>query len=102
MTYRNRRLLDLAHTMPCMVDFPHQCTAYNGCDPMHADFKIFGRGFAHKSHDFAFAAGCRTAHRMLTSKINDTNTHEQKFHDWLRAHVKTMEWLWENGKVKVA
>lgn len=69
---------------------------------MHSDHHIFGRGGWHKSHDFAFAAGCRTAHKMLTAKVNDETTREQKFFDWLRAFVKTQEWLWVNGKLKVA
>lgn len=101
MTYRNRQLLDLAHDMPCMADFPHDCTAYNGCEPMHADSQIFGRGAGHKSHDFAFAAGCREAHRILTAKVNDEIKREAKFFAWLRAYVKTQEWLWEHKKLKV-
>ncbi len=87
MTFRSRRLLDLAHDMPCMCEFPHQCTAYLGCEPMHSDSHIFGRGGWHKSHDFAFASGCRTAHKMLTAKVNDDVKREQKFYDWLRAYV---------------
>lgn len=102
MTYRNRRLLNLAHEMPCMVEFTHQCTGYLGCEPMHSDSQLFGRGGWHKSHDFAFAAGCTVAHRMLTAKVNDETTREQKFYDWLRAFVKTQEWLWANGKLKVS
>ena len=69
---------------------------------MHADSHIFGRGASHKSHDFAFAAGCRNAHKILTAKVNDTLEREQKFFDWLRAYVKTQHYLWHNKKVKVA
>lgn len=101
MTYRNRALLDIAHGMPCCADFPHACTDYLGCEPMHSDSHLFGRGSWHKSHDFAFAAGCRTAHQMLTAKVGDDSDREQKFYDWLRAYVKTQEWLWEHGRVKV-
>lgn len=99
MTYRNRQLLNLAHTMPCMAEFPHQCTGHDGCEPMHSDHHIFGRGGWHKSHDFAFAAGCHNAHVYLTAKVNDELSREQKFFDWLRAYVKTQAWLWENEKV---
>jgi hypothetical protein len=102
MTYRNKRLTDLAHDMPCCAQFKHDCNDFNGCVPMHSDHHIFGRGAWHKSHDFAFAAGCPNAHAILTAKVNDDLERDQKFFDWMRAHVKTMEWLWTNGKLKVA
>lgn len=101
MTYRNRVLLDLAHVMPCCADFEHECNAYNGVEPMHCDSHIFGRGGWHKSHDFAFAAGCRNAHKILTAKVNDSLSREQKFFDWLRSYVKTWLWLWENERVRI-
>lgn len=101
MTYRNRKLLNIAHDMPCCADFPHDCNAHLGCEPMHADSHIFGRGHGHKSHDFAFAAGCSNAHRILTAKVNDDLSRDQKFFDWLRAYVKTLEWLWQNGRLRV-
>lgn len=97
MTYRNRKLLDLAHDMPCMADFPHQCMGHLGCDPAHSDSHIFGRGIGHKSNDFAFAAMCNPAHRML-----DTFDHDTKFFEWLRAYSKTQRYLWEQGLIKVA
>jgi hypothetical protein len=102
VTYRNRRLLNLAHEMPCMAQFEHECNAHNGCVPMHSDSHLFGRGGWHKSHDFAFASGCPNAHAIITAKVNDPVNREQKFYDWLRAHVATQEWLWTNGKLKVA
>lgn len=97
MTYRNRKLLDLAHDAPCFADFPHQCYEHLGCDPAHSDSSIFGRGHGHKSHDFAFASLCNNAHKAL-----DTMPREEKFMSWLRAYVKTQNWLWENGLIKVA
>ena len=102
MTYRNRRLLNLAHTMPCCAEFAHDCIGHQGCEPAHSDSHLFGRGGWHKSHDFAFASLCRNAHAILTAKVGDELAREQKFYDWLRAYVKTHEWLWTNGKLKVA
>lgn len=101
MTYRNRALLNLAHDMPCCADFPHECNDSNGCEPAHSDHHIYGRGGWHKSHDFAFAACCPAAHRYLTAKVNDDLQREQKFYDWMRAYVKTWEWLWTNRKVRI-
>jgi hypothetical protein len=97
MTYRNRKLLNLAHDCPCLAQFAHACTEYQGVEPAHSDQQIFGRGHGHKSHDFAIAALCHTAHLML-----DTFERDVKQAEWLRAHVRTMEWLWSNEKLKVA
>lgn len=97
MTYRSRKLLNLAHDCPCMAQFEHQCSEYQGVEPAHSDQLVFGRGHGHKSHDFAFAAMCHTAHMML-----DTFEREVKQGEWLRAYVKTQEWLWSNELIKVA
>lgn len=97
MTYRNRKLLNLAHDCPCFAGFDHGCTEYQGVEPAHSDQLIFGRGHGHKSHDFAFAAMCHTAHTML-----DTFDRETKKGEWLRAYIKTQEWLWKNERIKVA
>ena len=102
MTYRSRRHLALAHIMPCMALFPHGCNSFKGCVPMHADFQIFGRGIGHKTPDWAWAAGCPEAHRILTAKVNDDMKREQKFYDWLRAYVKTQDYLWANKLVRLA
>lgn len=97
MTYRNRKLLNLAHDSPCFAQFDHLCTEHLGVEPAHSDAQIFGRGHGHKSHDFAFAAMCHTAHMQL-----DTFEREVKQTEWLRGHIATMEFLWSNEKLKVA
>lgn len=102
MTYRNRRLLNIAHEMPCRATFPHQCTGYNGCEPAHADWQVFGRGKDHKSADWAFAAMCHEAHRMITAKINPEFDREMRQAEWLRAFVATQNWLWENERIRVS
>ena len=91
MTYRNRKLLNLSHFSPCMADFKHDCTEYQGVEPAHSDSLVWGRGHGHKSHDHAHAALCHTAHMML-----DTFERELKQMEWLRAHVKTMTFYFEN------
>ena len=96
MTYRNRKLLDLSHTMPCMASFEHQCFGHLGCDPAHSDSSAWGRGHGHKSHDFAFAAMCNQAHQELSRMDR-----EQKAAEWTFAHVKTMRYLWENKLIRV-
>lgn len=99
MTYRNRRLLDLAHDMPCQARFPHTC---NGPSvPAHSNQQIFGRGFAHKSGDMFFAAICPAAHDQIDGRHPGMDK-ETKQAEWLRAYIATQQWIWENGKVKVA
>lgn len=95
MTYRNRKLLDLAHDMPCMARFYHVCDGLS--EPAHSDQLRHGRGLGHKTGDMWFSAMCHNAHMAL-----DTMTRETKTAEWERAHIRTMEWLWENGKVRVA
>lgn len=97
MTYRNRRLLNLAHECPCTAKFPHDCSEYQGVEPAHADSQMFGRGHGHKSNDWAFAAMCHTAHMML-----DTFEREQKQTEWTIGFVATQNWLWGNEMVRVA
>lgn len=101
MTYRSRALLDLAHYIPCRAEFPHDCNGWHGCEPAHSDSHIWGRGAGHKSHDFAFAAICHNAHRMLSAQVGSDLDREQKEADWLRAYVATWEWIWEHQWVTV-
>lgn len=102
MSYRNRKLLNLAHDMPCMAKFPHDCNDSNGCEPSHGDWQSMGRGVGHKSHDFMFAAMCPTAHKMIDPKINPEFDREQRKTEWMLAYIKTQEWLWVNTLIRVA
>lgn len=99
MTYRNRKLLDLAHEMPCQAQFKHVC---NGPTvPAHSNQQIHGRGHAHKSHDCFFAGVCPAAHDQLDGRSGGMDK-ETKQAEWNRAYIATQTYLWENGKVKVA
>ena len=102
VTFRSRKLLDIAHTGPCFADFPHLCTAHLGCEPAHSDSLIFGRGSWHKTPDWAVAFMCHNAHVEMTAKVGGSMPREEKFYAWLRAYVRTMNYLFENAKVKVA
>jgi len=97
MTYRNRKLLDLAHISPCFAAFKHPCTGWQGCDPAHSDQQKHGRGTSHKTGDHWHAAMCNPAHRML-----DTFDRETKCAEWERAHIAYWDYLWREGKVRVA
>ncbi len=101
MTFRSRVLLDLAHTMPCMAKFPHNCVGYQGCEPAHSDSQLFGRGHGHKSPDWAWAAMCHNAHKILSAIVGPMFNREEKQSEWMRAYIATQNWLWENGKLRV-
>lgn len=96
MTFRSRALLDLIHECPCLAQFAHDCTEYQGVEPAHSDAQIWGRGHGHKSHDHAVAAMCHVAHMML-----DTFEREVKQTEWTIAHVATMTWLWVHGYIQI-
>lgn len=97
--YRNRRLLDLAHEIPCQADFPHVCEG--SVVPAHSNQGIFGRGAFYKSHDWAYAALCHDAHDYVDGRRGGW-AKEDKQAAWLRAYIKTQTYIWENGKVRVA
>lgn len=98
MTFRSRKLLNLAHTDTfCRADFEHVCTGWQGCEPAHSDSHLFGRGAGHKSADWATAHLCHNAHMAL-----DTMERDEGFYAWLRAYIATQNYLWDEGKVRVA
>lgn len=102
MTFRNRKLLNLAHDIPCQAKFPHECNDHLGSHPMHSNWQIWGRGAGHKAPDWAFAAGCGNAHKIIDPGLNPQMDREQRETEWLKAYVGTQNWLWENEKVKIA
>lgn len=98
MNFRSRALLDLAYQLDCTVRLPGVCTGGTG-EPAHANWAIWGKGGAMKSHDFAFCSSCRACHVALDqgSKLSDA----EREHYWLRGHVETMRLLWTRGLLLV-
>ena len=89
----------MAHEAPCMAAFIHTC---NGPSvPCHSNQQIYGRGHGHKADDWAIAAACPEAHDYLDGRKGGWDR-ETKQSEWQRAHVATMRYFFENGKVKVA
>lgn len=99
MAYRNRKLLDLAHEMPCQADFDHRCQGQ--VVPCHSNQLLFGRGASFKSPDCFFAACCGEAHDFLDGRRGGWDK-ETKHAEWLRAYIKTQEYLWKEGLIRVA
>jgi len=99
MAYRSRKLLDIAHILPCCADFPHRC---NGPSvPAHSNQQLFGRGMGFKSRDHYFAAMCPEAHDYVDGRKGGWNR-EDKHAEWIRAYVKTWDLIWERGLVEVS
>ena len=105
---RNRRLLDIAHEIPCQAQFKHDCTGLyvqeNGkylCVPAHSNAQIFGRGAYFKSGDCFFAAVCPPAHDAIDGRAGGMDK-ETKQAEWLRAYIQTQIYAWENRLLKVA
>lgn len=69
---------------------------------MHSNWQKWGRGVGHKAPDWAWAAGCDNAHRMIDPKINPRFDREERESMWLMAFIATQDWLWSQGKVRVA
>jgi hypothetical protein len=99
---RARRLLDLAHEMPCMAAFPHACNESLGCHPAHSNWQAWGKGVHLKATDWAFAAVCGAAHRELDGKLNPTMSREARQAEWLNAFIATHDWLWREKRIRVS
>lgn len=96
--YRSQKHTDLLHGAPCFFRFPH---THNGPSvPCHSNSSIFGRGAFFKTPDWAVAAGCPAAHYELD--FGKTMDRDEKFYLWLHAYVATTNWLYQNGKLRVA
>ena len=96
MTYRSRKLLDVARESPrCFC-----CGKHNDGTVVaaHANGSEYGKGMGTKAHDWAIAFLCYQCHTEIDQ---GSLPREQKKDRWLLAHIRTMEWLFDNGKVGV-
>lgn len=94
--WRSRKLLDAARDAPhCMGCFRH-----NAGDVVmaHANWHEYGKGGALKAHDWAIAALCGTCHMEIDQ--GKAMTKDERKETWIRAHVRTLEWLFETGRLK--
>lgn len=95
MNYRNRKLLDLARDMPCMM-----CGIEDGTVVMaHSNSISHGKGMGIKSSDIFVAALCVKCHTWLDA---GKSSREEKKEAFTKAMHHTWLWLWNNGKVRVA
>lgn len=96
MTFRSRKLLDLARDQSCQ-HCGHQDSSVVAA---HSNLQVHGRGMSHKSHDGMHAWLCQTCHYDL-----DFGRHlsrEEKREMFMAAMSRTYMALWDQGLIKVA
>lgn len=98
MTHRDRKLLDVAHDAPCMLQLGTNGCGNNASVPCHSDMQKHGRGHSHKSHDCLAVAGCPSCHAMFTREHLGRNGYEDA---WMKAITRYWVWLWTEGRVMV-
>lgn len=96
MTHRNRKLLDVAHDAPCMLNLG---PCWGDVVPCHSDSLEDGRGYSHKSHDALAVPGCVGCHALFTRK----NLGRERYGAVHASALKRyLVWLFENGRIAVA
>jgi len=97
MTYRNRKLLDLANKChECM-----SCGKYNTGGILvacHSNQLRDGKGKGLKAQDYRIFFGCAACNELLD---NGRQTREQNVAMFEEAHRKTIAWLFESDHIKV-
>ena len=99
--YENKALRDLCKGVPCHLNFPG-CTGGTSPDnpsvPCHSNWQSDGRGYAHKSHDFATVPGCPQCHHQLDY---GPYTREQREDSFRLAQRRWWAYLWMNNLIGV-
>jgi hypothetical protein len=68
--------------------------------PRESNSLAGGRGASFKAPDWRTAAGCHNAHDLIDGRVGGLPKDEKRA-AWERAHIKTMNWLFENEKLVV-
>ena len=99
MTFRSRKLLDIAHDAPCMLLLLANGCGANASVPCHSDALRHGRGVGHKSHDCYAVPGCPACHAVFTRKHLGRDGYEAA---WIAAFERYIVWLFENERLRAA
>ncbi len=97
--YRNKKLLELAKVAPKCF----RCGADNDGTVVaaHANMQSFGKGMGIKSADWAIAYCCHRCHDIIDGRAGKHNRAERN-EMWIDAHVRSVGWLFESGKLVVS
>ena len=101
MTFRSQSLRAAIRECPGCVDYPHVCNEYDGVGPMHSNWMMWGKGKGLTAPDNAIAAGCNNAHGLIDPSLGASLPSDERERIWLKAHIKTMKWLFENRVLRV-
>jgi hypothetical protein len=99
MTHRDRRLLDVAHEAPCMLQLGAPGCGNHPSVPAHSDLLSHGRGAGHKSHDCLAVPGCPACHAVFNRGHLGRAGYEEA---WAAAFARYTVWLWQHGKLRLA
>lgn len=102
MTYRNRRLLDLAHRVTeCQVRIPGVCEGHSshGCEPAHSNQQRHGKGMGNKAADYMHAASCHACHAELDQGRSLSRAERRAYFE--EAWERTLALYFENGWIGV-
>lgn len=103
--YENRRLLNLCHGAPCMLQF-NGCTG--GTDgerpsvPCHSNWLEDGKGVGYKAHDFTAVPGCPHCHDELDRRNGTPLATSLRLEIFRNAQRRWWAYLWTNELVRVA
>ena len=93
MTYRNKKLLELARQIPCTL-----CGKEDGTIvAAHSNQQRDGKGTGIKSADYRIASLCYGCHMELDQ--GRLYTKSQRLELWEQAHRKTIGELFEKGLI---
>ena len=93
MTYRNKKLLELARQIPCTL-----CEIENGTIvAAHSNQQRDGKGTGIKSADYRIASLCYGCHMELDQGRSYTKS--QRLELWEQAHRKTIGELFERNLI---
>lgn len=93
--YRNRKLLDVCHDLPCTWPLEHVCQG--AIEPAHSNQIRDGHGRGIKSHDYRVAALCHAAH--FEHDQGKALSKQERREAWDEANRRTIGLMFELGKV---
>lgn len=99
MTYRNRRLLDLARGMLCQMQVYGVCNGREDTTvAAHSNMLMHGKGRGHKASDWAHCWACSACHTWYDQGPAPRAEKELAF---LHGALRTYGALLESGKLEV-
>jgi len=99
MSYRNRKLLDLAHRINVCQFKLHGCKGYevDGCEPAHSNQSAHGKGRNIKADDDQHVASCSNCHRLYDGQMGKPLPRAEAVQKFNEARERTFKLYEKNG-----